>query len=266
MIIQINNNDGLDEILVYLKKNISKCLYLYIDIRKYGISDNLKVWKVVDNNKSIQMVIMKYYRGVQLFSECNCFSAKEVAEFIKTIDHKMITGDRITMDILKQELYYGYISECGYIHRLEKIIDDNNNLLFKIEKPDDSDFWDIAELICSDNNIGSSYEVDEIREQLLDRRKTDFGRNLVVKLGDGRIIGHIATYAELESIAIIGGVIVATGYRNLGIAKFMVGFLCQELQKENKDIYLFVYKDYVRNMYNKLGFIEICECEKLLKE
>jgi len=265
MIVKIKNNKNIEEILSYLKKDISKCLYLYIDIKKYGISDNLKVWKVVDSNQMIRMVIMKYYSGLQVFSEFNNFPLYEVVEFLNYINYKMISGEKTTIDILKAALGGGYITEYGHIQQLKNSnAEDVSNTFFKIELPEDGDFLDIAKLICSDDDIGSSYEVIELKDQLLNRRNTHFGKNLVVK-SEGKIIGHIATYAELENIAVIGGVIVDTKYRNMGIAKIMTVGMCKVLEKENKDIYLFVYKDFVRKFYRKLGFEDVCECGKIVK-
>ena len=75
----------LEEIYAFLQKNLADCLYLYIDVKKYGLQNpNMTVWvERKGEEKRISTVIMRYYDSIQMASEDekNGFSRKGSTPF-----------------------------------------------------------------------------------------------------------------------------------------------------------------------------------------
>ena len=114
---------------------------------------------------------------------------------------------------------------------------------------------EIAKLICSDEGVGGHYAPEELKEQLLTRLDEQFGRNYILKR-DGEIIHHAATYAELDNLAVISGVITREDWRGKGVGTLAVRKLCYDLLKEGKKPCLFYYTKQAEGFYKKIGFEE----------
>ena len=93
------------------------------------------------------------------------------------------------------------------------------------------------------------------RAQLLTRLSEGMGRNYVLKR-DGEIIHHAATYAELDNLAVISGVITREEWRGKGVGTLAVRKLCDDLLKEGKKPCLFYYTKQAAMFYKKIGFEE----------
>jgi predicted GNAT family acetyltransferase len=118
-----------------------------------------------------------------------------------------------------------------------------------------SEYDEIANLICSDEGVGGHYVPEELKEQLLTRLSEGMGRNYVLKR-DGEIIHHAATYAELDNLAVISGVITREDWRGKGVGTLAVRKLCDDLLKEGKKPCLFYYTKQAEGFYKKIGFEE----------
>ena len=93
------------------------------------------------------------------------------------------------------------------------------------------------------------------KNQLLTRLEEGMGRNYILKR-DGEIIHHAATYAELDNLAVISGVITREDWRGKGVGTLAVRKLCYDLLKEGKKPCLFYYTKQAAMFYKKIGFEE----------
>ena len=96
---------------------------------------------------------------------------------------------------------------------------------------------------------------EELKEQLLTRLEEGMGRNYILK-HEGEIIHHAATYAELDNLAVISGVITREDWRGKGVGTLAVRKLCHDLLQEGKKPCLFYYTKQAEGFYKKIGFEE----------
>lgn len=78
-----------------------------------------------------------------------------------------------------------------------------------------NDFKQIVQMIYGDEDIGKSYNKNELAEQLLQRSKEGYSRNYVIKKNDV-VIAHACTNAEIDGVAIVAELIVNKEYRRRG--------------------------------------------------
>ena len=84
MIIKCNDNKK-KEVLDYIGEEYGKCLYLYIDLVKYGCeSEFVKVWKVIGDD-GVTMVMLAYHSALHLYSIKLNFDLQEIIPFINEI-------------------------------------------------------------------------------------------------------------------------------------------------------------------------------------
>lgn len=258
------NEDILDYVISYLKKDILKCVYLYINLIKYGVNNiNISGYVYLDERCNIKCVIVKYYNGIQIYSENNAFDKCELVRILNKLKPKVISGSSDTIKDIYPYFIDKYNLEVGYVSKLDRNITffENRNE-YTIQKNNKSLLYKVSDLISSDFNLGGHYTKEELYKQLSDRIDDNFGRNYVI-LDEYGIVSHAATYAEIEDIGVIGGVITRSDKRGNGIGSFIVNRLCQDLILEGKDVYLFYENRVAGEIYKKIGFIENIEWSKL---
>lgn len=269
MIRQIKETE-LSAILTYLEQDLQLCLYAYIDIKKYGLENpNLNVFADFDDNNpaGIHCVIMKYYKGLQIYTAEEDYNVEGLLEFLDTIEYNMINGAEYLIDAIMKATKKpdAYESETGHVAEL---IDlnwvSNEDVVSNIVRPETpEDFYVAAELICSDEGLGGHYDIQELSDQLQSRSEEDFGRNVMLWQND-KLVCHVATYAEVEIAGVISGVITDSAARGQGLAYQLVGFLGDELLKEGKRVFLFYYTEAAGKLYKKLGFTNDKNWKKLV--
>ena len=225
------------EILEFLNNKLADCLYMYIDIKKYGLtSANMDIWIERDNEK-IHTVIMRYYDSLQMISDNNNWNKEWIKNLIIKEEFTTISG---RADMIKELL--------PLLDRLYNVSFGTVFQLLEYRKADDSsmvtyaqkeDLEEIAKLICIDEVFKSSYQISSLEKQLKDRMDNGMGRNVIIK-SDGKIISHIATYAELDDISITSGMITHPEYRDSSYSFLVESFLTNELLKEGKRVFTLV--------------------------
>ena len=202
----------LPAVLSYLKNDVGQCLYMYIDIDTYRLSNPaMGVWLDTDDAGNVTLVVMKYHTSISLYTAGSDYDRQAVCDLLKEHEIYSITGQRRLIEPLQELLKGEYGVEYGYIYKyvsLPSVETDNPPEWAVAEECDE-----IAALICSDEGIGSYYVPADLAAQLRERMATGMGRSLVVR-ENGVIVGHIATYAEHGDIAITGGQIVKKDCRN----------------------------------------------------
>lgn len=265
----------LPAVLDYLKKDLQMCLYIYIDIKKYGVSNpNLSIFidtPVRDERaapQTIRCVIMKYYRGLQMYASDPDYPAESLIEFLQTVDYNMINGSGELLDKIARTEYARQRLSCetGYVMELGNLTwEENKEITAHIQNARDDQYAQIARFICSDEELGGHYRPQDLEKQLLERKAEKFGRNKILLL-DGEIVCHIATYAETDEAAVVSGLITAENSRKKGYAYQIMGNLCRELQREGKRAFLFYYIESAGKIYKRLGFGNEKTWKKLIRK
>ena len=262
MIIQSNIED-INSIFNYIGDDYGKCLYIYIDLKKYGLGDeNFNVWIQYNENKNICAIISEYYGGIQIYSKELDFIPNEIIEFIQNKDSNSIFAMKPILDTL-HEFLPEYHQESGYVGEL-----------IEVKYPPNPDAYsasidelpEIVKIIAEDENIGKPYGYESLYNQYYERKKENFGRNYILRdPKNNAIIGHAGTYAELPELAVLGGVITAVPYRRKGFSKKVLSTLCTQLKSENKRVFSYFYVPSGIKLHLSIGFEVIGEWSKLQK-
>ena len=224
-----------ERILQYLQKNLQDCVYLYIDIMNYGTcTDNIRVW-FQEEADEICLVVMKYYDSFQIYSREKLFDAEAVKALVDDYPVSMISGRK---DMI--EKIAGLCPEYEDTYGVVFLMDQYRAMQSPIEicEATEQETSEIAELICSDSEIGGHYTPENLANQLAERIRTCTGRSYIIR-DNGKIIAHSATYAEAEGIAVVGGTIIAPEYRNGNYYMLLSNFMLQQLATEGKRAYTF---------------------------
>ena len=83
--IRLCNNAHLEIVKDYIGNEYYKCLYLYIDMIKYGCSSEFtKTW-IQENDGNTTAVMLAYHSALHVYSKDLKFDIRELAEFINCI-------------------------------------------------------------------------------------------------------------------------------------------------------------------------------------
>ena len=249
---KIAEKQDVEKLLKYLEQDLKNCLYSYIDLKKFGIENpNLTVY--FDESDGICCSALKYYEGLQLFDADKKMDAEATAELIRSLNSHIVSSTVDVIENLYPLLKDSYEMEQGYV--TEMLAMPKCEISKEVRPAEISEYDEIAALICSDEGVGGHYEPQELKEQLLTRLEEGMGRNYVLKR-DGEIVHHAATYAELDNLAVISGVITREDWRGKGVGTLAVRKLCYDLLNEGKKPCLFYYTEQAEGFYKKIGFEE----------
>lgn len=254
-------------ILDYLRKDIENCLYLYADIWKYGVeNDRLTVWFDTDE-AGIQMVVMKYHRNFQIYSGPDYGSIDELLELVEAERPMGIAGRRELIERLAPHLKGRYSSEYGVIFRGVVLGEDYIHHAMRtcevsIELAREQDAHEIAELLCTDEELGSVYTVETLTRELRDRIRTGMGRSYIIRQ-EGRIVAHNASYAECDLFVVISGLFVHPDYRDMDLLRWITLKTSLEFGREGKDQYFFALKNRIIRWHKRIGSTVVAEYGKL---
>ena len=226
-------------------------VYIYIDSIEVGFnSDNSESYVMLEN-KEIAALVFIYCHSIQLmeFKELPDEAAKEIADFIIRRNIIRVSGNSTLVQkvgkYLNCRITYGYVMEFN-----GKEYKRSQKTIWATE----ADLPKIAELICTDDSIGISYTFDNLYSQLSHRMLYEHCRNMIIKK-NGEIAAHMATYAEIDKIAVLGGLITDPKYRGLGLGSILVKELSSEMRYTyGKTTLLYCFEEKYRKWYEKLGY------------
>lgn len=259
MIIKCNSN-WKETIEKYIGKYYPECLYLFLDFKKYGFDyAAVNIW-VQQDEDDITAVILKYYTGMHVFSQKNNFCKKEIVELIQQEKPDMICGRKDVLERISSEEYMGlYFSEFGYVGVCKEV---KNICSYPVQKASSNDFKQIVNLLYQDEGIGASYNLDDLSEQMLERNKQGFVRNVVIKDAE-KVVCHVCTGAEEGVISVISGIVTDNGYRGRGLAASLLSYTCHQLLSEGKEVYSIYYTIPATQLHHRVGFVDYCQFGKL---
>lgn len=242
--------NDIPAILVYLKRQVQDCLYMYIDIAKYGLENpNMEVWLDSDKN-GVKLVVMKYHTSISVYTDREKWDVEKVAKLIREKHVNSVTARKDIIEKLYELCADLYSVSYGSVHRFTQYRD--FGLEDRIETAVPEETLEIAKLITLDEEIGSYYDVQNLADQLTERMNTGMGRSYIIR-EDGKIIAHIASYAEFDGLATTAGLIVDPAYRNGVYGSALEGYLVKALQADGFEIYTFVTERLRKKLLIALG-------------
>ncbi len=254
--------ENRDEILGYIGKDYGKCLYLYVDLMKYGFDNpNVNLWLQKDDNDSNIALILQYYTGMHIFSRDGNLKPDEIIALIEERKPSMVCGMHETLaelgEIPEYEIEVGHVA---HLANAEEVIS------AECLKASREDIRGIANLMADDEALGKPYEGDALYNQLIERYDQNFGRSFFIRNDeDGKIIATASTYAEEAGVAVMSGVMVHPDYRGQGLAGKVIRALCTDLHEDGFDVFSYYYIPEAERMHLRTGFEPIGEWAKLVR-
>ena len=229
----------LPEIREITSEDIGKCVYMYLDVHKYGLDNpDMELWVDRDpESDALVSVAMRYHDSLSFLSKDPEVDPAGFIELIDMFHPQMISGDLALIKKIQAQLDAGYELEEGWVYDIT-----NYRLLetdVPIEPAKIDEMREIAALICSDESIGGYYDVDDLARQLKERALDGMGRNFVIR-DKGRIFAHIATYAEECGIGVTAGMIVDPAYRDVPYGTLLESYLVESMRRDGLLAYTFV--------------------------
>ncbi len=251
----------LPELLALLKTDISNCFYLYVDIAKYGLSHpNMHVW-LERNRSGITAVVMKYFDSMQVYTLPGA-DMNAIAAQIRMENVPVVTGTAEDCEALKPLLCDDYELSWGWTFEVDRFRPFPSPTPIKLAR--EEELAECAALICMDDSIGGHYTPAILAHQLVERRREGMGRNYVIHK-EGRIIAHIATYAEFKDLAVSGGLIVHPNWRTAPYGTWLESYLFNTLLEEKKRIFSFLRTEKRVKYYKALGITKYWRNGKLVR-
>ncbi len=248
-------NKVIPAILEYLKRNVGDCVYMYVDIAKYGLDNpNMAVWYDADDD-GICLVVMKYYDSIQVFTEKDDYDTEAVINLIREYKPGMISGRSDLVELLYPLCTDTYNFEKGYVFKLTRFRAFDS--IVPIKRVGVEKCKEIARFICSNESIGGYYDVDNLTKQLAERIETGIGRSLIITGEDGTIKGHIATYAEFDGIATTAGLLAVDDGSGIPYGTMLESRLVNDLLNENYTIFTFVTEDRRARFFRAMKCVEL---------
>ena len=225
---------------------------------------------------ALRCVLLQYYTGINVFSYKNNLDVPATVAFLQEKQLSMINGPLETLEKLYPYFRETYDFEAGYVTELlEKPKDESmsetdesdaeTQAEFPVEKAGEAELPEIAALICTDEGVGGTYTPEGLAAQLLERQRDGFGRNYFIRQ-NGRIVCHAGTYAEVDDLAVVSGVITAEDSRGQNLADRVVSKLNKELLAEGKHPCLFYYTKSAARLYAKTGYAAGTGWAKLIRK
>lgn len=259
MLVQIK--ESTDKILDYIGEQYNECLYLYLNCKKYGISNpNIKIWVQTNDNSEYTAVVLKYYTGMHIFSKHKDIKYDEINNLIRTEKPTIICAESTIIKKLESKLN-NYYSEYGWIRELTTIDEEygNYDVCTDLSK---EELEKVVSLIM-DDEMGNSHTFESLYQQLDERKAEGYGRNYIIS-EEERLISHASTGAESDKVAVLTYIITDPEYRGKGYAEKVTGRMCYDLIKEGKRICLINYTEESTRLYDKLGFKTSAKVGKLV--
>ncbi len=261
MIVKCNGADQ-DKVLSYIGNDYPNCIYLFLDLKKYGMDSGYIDVFCQEEGSTITAILLRYYSCLHVFSRENLFDVNEIVAFIELRRLTMLYCTESTSRLIYEKMHNKAKASItrGWVARIKAIDKCPKGFAVKAKK---EDFPQIASLIFEDEDIGRSYKYDDLVRQLVERNEEGYGRNLVIK-DNNIVIAHACTNAELGSIAVVAELLVRKEYRKKGYASEIWRDLCGRLLSEGKEVYSFYYSEESRNLHKHIGFYEICDWAKVV--
>ena len=247
------SNTWNDEAHRFVEAHWMQNPYVLIDLQTYGFSgDHINSWIVRGENGAVYAVLYRYYNGIQVVSDSQYLDqiALPIAQLICKAKPEMVQVPSFLATYLKDRLDC-YRDSQGFVMTW------TNPSPTSMENTQASlassrDFAEIAELVCSDSEIGQHYSPQLLASQLEERVSIQGCRSMVVRR-DGRIVAHMSTYGESSDLAVLGGLKTGQGAIKGDGSKVLTA-LAASVSESGKTPLLYCYIEALWPWYEKQGW------------
>lgn len=239
----------LAPLLEFLKADILNCIYMYINLKVYGISNpNVEVW-LEETPNGIEMAAMRYYDALRFYCRFeNDDTFKGITKLAEETKHKLL----YTSYSMAQRIYEAFPG----LYCLEKSVavklDKYRNFDFsKVEIAEEKDVKEIVSLILDDDFYRGQYDPNGLEQEIVERMRTGMGRNFIIRQ-DERIVAHGCISAETDDVAVGSLLICHRDYRNRFLSEILENYIIKTLCEEGKSMYGFILEERRLKMLERL--------------
>lgn len=232
--------------------------YILIDAETYGLTGESVNTLLVKEFGKLVSIIYRYHNTIQLaaISSLSEEALACIAREILRIEPSMVSAEASLIQRL-EPLMSGYEVSYGYT----MVADGSQTPCADVAKASIDDMRGIAELVCSNQEIGSHYTVESLESQLLERIRVQGCRSFIMKIDDS-IIAHMSTYGESSELAVLGGLISKPGSEK-GNGSKVLSTLAADVLADGKVPILYCYVNALWPWYEQRGWRRLACVGKL---
>ena len=251
------------EILGFIGDDYGRCLYLYLDMIRYGFNTPfVSLWRQNFADGSLSAVWLRYHSGMHVYAPHGYADADEAAAFVRSEHPAMLCG---VPDVLKpieaKMAEDGYAFHGGTVCRYDHRPDGLERIELRLADRDE-DFNRIGEMLYSDPDYGASFSPGELASQLQERYRLGQGRSYVGEF-DGTIVVHGCVAAECDQFALLNGGITDPRWRHKGVCTRLLFTMSDDLTKAGKRVYSMYYNPIAAALHRKAGYVDCCAWGRL---
>ena len=256
--IQCCTSSDIQRALDYIGQDFSECIYLYLNLKKYGIGNpNVTVW-LVEQQQSILGICLRYHECLQLFSKEHNVDILDMQALLLEQKPKVFFCSANIEAHLQKEWLGNYKKETMDVFEAVPMPEDESRLIYVAKE---KDLEKVARFMMTDPTFSEIYNLNSLVAQLRQRMKDRFGR-IFYTCEEGEIAATAMTYAELENMAIFSGLLTAKKYRKMGLCSAVLAKLTNQLIQEGKKVFCLVTVEASRKLMLKMGFAVVGHVSK----
>lgn len=236
--------------LDYIGQDYSECIYLYVNLKKYGIENpDMMLW-LEEQRQVVCGICLRYFECFHLFSKENDIDISGMQEFLRRYKPKIFFCSSSIEVGFNEEWLKTYKKEKMDVFRAIPMPEDQSRQVYVagIENLDE-----IAQFMMTDPTYSKIYDLDVLKAQLKQRMEDGFGRVFYTR-ENGEIVATAMTYAELNDMAIFSGLLTAKKYRRKRLCSAVLAKLTNQLIQEGKSVYCLVSVEASKKLMLKMGF------------
>ena len=249
----------LNEIRAFTERDVSKGVYMYIDVRKYGLNNpHMKLWVLRSaNTNRINAVVMKYHDSMSIVADESVVDLGFFADLVNELKPTMVSGE---LELIKKAiplLEADYEVEEGWVYDITdyRLLESDVG----IERAYLEDMAEAARLISEE---WPYYDRADLEGQLRQRLSEGMARNFKI-CKDGKMVAHICTYAEYAGIGVTAGLVVDEDYRDMPYGTFLESHLVDSMRNDGLKAYTFVTSKKRTRLFDAMGGKELSRYGKL---
>ena len=250
-------------ILDFIGNDHCRCLYLYLDLIKYGFNTPfVSVWRQNRSDGSLAAVWLRYHSGMHVYVPHGYSDASEAAAFVRSEHPAMLCGVPEALKPIEAGMAEdGYAFLGGTVCKYDHSPSDVERIDVRMAESD-ADFSRVGELLSADAEYGASYRPGELASQLQERQRLGQGRSFVVER-DGIIVAHGCSAAECERFTVLNSGVTDPNWRHKGIGARLLVTIAEEMKSTGREVYSLYYNPAAKAMHRKSGFVDCCEWGRL---
>lgn len=249
----------LHEMMQFTEETLTEGLYVYLNLRSYGLNNpNIDFWLVRDELSDVIVgIVMKYYWGVTALSQDDSSVLPYLLDLVAEIMPMTLMGRLDLIEQVNQRLVIPYSLNRGWVYNLSNYRSFSAGI--EILRPSREEMLEVAEFLFAEEDTQSHYPNPEaLAVQLVERYDNNSGCNFIIR-EDGIIIAHIGSYAKGFGIGTTAGLYVDAQHRDIPYGTILESYLVDALKEEGLVPYTFIYNPKRAKLLNAVGAKVCCE-------